>query len=288
MKKILIIGGATASGKSEYAMKIAKKLDGIIINADALQVYKELPILTSQPAKSDIEHKLYGVLSIVDSCSAGIWANMAKSVIDEIITKGKTPVIVGGTGLYIKTLIYGIAEIPSISDKIKANVRNKFEELGKEKFYQELTKIDPLTLEKIRPSDKERMIRAMEVIKETGKSIMTWRLENKKTFFSPDHFEGYFLNPPRKIIYNNCNDRFLKMIDNGALEEVKSIKSLGLSNNSNAKKTLGFKELLAYLENQISKEEATQKAQQKTRNYAKRQITWFKHQLPILNELVDF
>ncbi len=288
MKKILIIGGATASGKSEYALKLAKNLGGAIINADALQVYKELPILTSQPAKNDIEHKLYGVLSIVDSCSAGIWANMAKSVIDEVIAKGKTPIVVGGTGLYIKTLIYGIAEIPNVSDKIKANVKNKFEELGKEKFYQELTKLDPLTLEKIRPSDKERMIRAMEVIKETGKSIMTWRLENKKTFFSPDQFQGYFLNPSRKIIYRNCNERFLKMIDNGALEEVKSIQSLGLSDNSNAKKILGFKELLAYLVDQIPKEDAIQKAQQKTRNYAKRQITWFRHQLPILNELVDF
>lgn len=278
MSRILVISGPTASGKSDLALKFSQFKDIDIINADALQIYQGLPILASQPSDNDknlAPHFLYGCTAYNQNSSVANWLNLVAQVVTESWQKNRLPVIVGGSGMYISKLIEGISEIPEISDEIKNLARQEFEEIGKDEFQKKL-----LALGEANILDKQRMIRAYEVLLQTKKSINFWQAQPKKKLFPQAEFFHINLNPNRQELYKNCDQRFEKMLSSGAIDEVQSLIRLGVNAEMLITKTLGFEEISAFLAGQISRDEVVKIASQKTRNYAKRQLTWFRHQLP--------
>lgn len=279
-KKILIISGPTASGKSALALGIAKELDAVIINADSMQLYKELPILSAQPSKEDfklVDHRLYSVLSNSDDSSVSNWLSLAIKEIDSAFKRAKLPIIVGGTGMYISKLIDGINEVPEIQRETRNYVADIFSNLGAEGVIKELIKLGDEE-EKIEGLDKQRLIRRLEVLSQTGKSLSHWQSLPSKRFYDVGSFIHININPDRDILYNNCNNRLEKMMGAGAMAEVGSLLEGGLDKSSPIIKTIGFLEIKEYLEGRMDKKELMEKSSQKTRNYAKRQLTWFRNQ----------
>ena len=280
MKKAIIISGPTASGKSSLALQMADYGDIAIINADALQVYKGLPILSSQPNAQDQKiapHFLYSYFKAEQSCSVGLWLELVKSTIEEVWQQNKIPLIVGGSGMYISKLIDGISEIPAIDEAIKIEVGELYKNLSHEEFIKNLVLLGE-DFDKLKNLDKQRLTRAYEVIKQTKKSIFWWQNQPTKKIFDSQIFTHINLNPPREQLYKNCNSRFEIMLKSGVLEEVKALISKGLQDNSQITKTLGFLEIKDFLQEKIKRENMIEIASQKTRNYAKRQLTWFRHQ----------
>ena len=280
MGSILIVCGATASGKSAYALDIAQNSDGVIINADAMQVYQELRILTARPTpeqEAGAPHRLYGVISAREKCSVAKWLGMAKAAIDEAITNKKLPVITGGTGLYIKALMEGLSPIPDIPD----SVRSQAEQLWKEQGAAALKDCDAIMTAQLKDADSQRHIRALEVIIATGKSLSYWQNVPRIKPYPDIKFDIKYIDVPRVELYRRCDARFLIMMEEGALEEAKKLHALKLSSDMPATRAVGVRELFLYLEGQYSLEAAVSKVQQSTRNYAKRQVTWFKHQIVI-------
>ncbi|HEU5048327.1 MAG TPA: tRNA (adenosine(37)-N6)-dimethylallyltransferase MiaA [Rickettsiales bacterium] len=278
MHSITIICGATASGKSAYALDIAQNIGGVIINADAMQVYRELDIVTARPTPEQeniAPHLLYGVLSASEKCSAARWLEMAKQAIDETLAKGKIPLITGGTGLYIKTLIEGLSPIPDVPE----NCRKQAEMLWREYGAQALAEHDPEMHARLKLGDMQRHIRALGVWLATGKSLAYWQTIPRERPYPDAVFDIKHVELPRDELYRRCDMRFLSMMENGALEEAKALHALNLSSDMPAARAVGVPELFAYLEGKCTLEEAVSKAQQATRNYAKRQMTWFRHQL---------
>ena len=271
--KIIVISGATASGKSRVAIEVAKIFNGAIINADALQIYRDLPILSAQPTAEnlvEVEHFLYGILPANEKISVGIWLKMVAEIVKKIQQENKIPIIVGGNGMYISRLINGISEIPEIDEKFRLQAQNLYAEIGHEKFQENFgnTKI----------IDKQKLLRACEVFLQTGKKIEFFQQQPPKKAIENQQFIHLNLNPPRQEIYQNCNERFAKMLENNALNEVENyIKNIN-DLSSPIVNTLGFKEILEFLNNKITLDEMRSLASQKTRNYAKRQLTWFRHQ----------
>ena len=271
--KIIVISGATASGKSRVAIEVAKIFNGAIINADALQIYRDLPILSAQPTAEnlvEVEHFLYGILPANEKISVGIWLKMVAEIVKKIQQENKIPIIVGGNGMYISRLINGISEIPEIDEKFRLQAQNLYAEIGHEKFQENFgnTKI----------IDKQKLLRACEVFLQTGKKIEFFQQQPPKKALENQQFIHLNLNPPRQEIYQNCNERFAKMLENNALKEVENyIKNIN-DLSSPVVNTLGFKEILEFLNNKITLDEMRSLASQKTRNYAKRQLTWFRHQ----------
>lgn len=282
-KKIIkVIVGATASGKSQMALSLAEKIGGVIINADSQQVYSDLRILTARPTADDeslCPHRLYGVLSARESCSAGWWLRHAKMEIDWLRAQGKTPIIVGGTGLYIKALTQGIAEIPDIAPEIRTQAISDYEEMGKNAFGARLQTVDPDFFERLKIHDKQRLIRAYEVWLGSGKSLSWWQKQELRPPYNSDEIEIQKIELPREELYRRCNERFMQMLDNGALEEVTQLMAQNLPDNLPIMKTIGVRELSAYLRGELNLEQTIEKCQTATRQYAKRQITWFNHQL---------
>lgn len=277
--KINIICGTTACGKTKYAVELAQKINGEVINADSMQVYFELPILTAQPTreeKQDIAHHLYGYASCASNISVAQWLLLACDKIQEVLAKGKTPILVGGTGMYIKSLVYGIAAIPSIPEEIKQKVRDLINNSGEE-LYELLFQQDPLTAQQLKPGDKQRVGRALEVIMATNKPLAEWQKQKPQLLYPRSDFHLLLLTRPRAFIYENINQRFLDMLDMGALAEVQNVwQKYG---DINYPKAHGLPELIKYLKGEMSMDEAIAKSQQNVRNYAKRQTTWFNHQL---------
>jgi len=283
---IFIIAGPTASGKSARAMEVARETNGVIINCDSQQIYDGLPILSAQPSaedKAEIPHRLYAELHPNDVCSAGNWREIVEPIIQETIKNGQTPVICGGTGLYIKALIDGLSPMPDIPDEVRNAVVAKHEELGAEEFYAELKSRDPIMATRFHVNHKARIIRAMEVLEATGQSLAEWQDLPRIPPPAEWNFKIEKILPDRKTLYERCNERFDWMLENGALEEVEAFNALLQSGKVNdgvpLTKALGFKELRLYLNGEISKEEATETAKTATRRYAKRQVTWFRNQL---------
>ncbi len=283
---IHIVAGPTASGKSAKAMELARSSNGVIINCDSQQIYDSLPILSAQPSdedKAEIPHRLYAELAPNDVCSAGNWRAMVEPIIKEVIEARQTPIICGGTGLYIKALIEGLSPMPDIPDDVRERIVAKYEEMGAEKFYEELEARDPIMAERFHAGHKARIIRAMEVLEATDKSLAKWQEEDRAA--PPAHwkFEIHKILPERQALYERCNQRFVWMVENGALEEVKEfdarLESGEIKDGAPLSKALGFKELRAYLNGEMSKDEAIETAQGITRRYAKRQTTWFRNQL---------
>lgn len=279
---LILIGGPTASGKSAKALEIAERERGTIINADAMQVYAGLPILTSQPGPSDTKlapHELYAIIDPAERFSVGQWLPRARRAIRQALDAGRTPIVIGGTGLYFKALTEGLADIPDIPEDARAAAQQLYAELGPEKFRAELAKLDPGSVERLKPNDKQRLIRAYEVARHTGKPIGSWQKQPSR---APDlpvfNLRRILIMPPREELYATCDKRFLKMMERGALEEVRALLARKLDPGLPAMKILGVRELGAFLNGELTRETAIAKAQQATRNYAKRQMTWFRNQ----------
>lgn len=278
MRSIIIICGATASGKSLHAMDIAKSSRGVIINADAMQVYRELRILTARPTEqqeSEVPHRVYGVISAQEKCSAAKWLQLAKGAIDEAHGNKKIPLIVGGTGLYIKTLMEGLSPIPDVSD----DAQQQASALWKEQGARALKERDTVMSARLKPGDMQRNIRSLAVLLATGKSLAHWQEIPRVKPYPDAVFDIKYVDVPREELYRRCDARFLSMIKSGALEEAKKLKAMHLSSSLPALRAVGVQELFSYLDGKCDLDVATKKAQQATRNYAKRQVTWFKNQL---------
>ena len=274
--KIVLIYGPTASGKSSFAIKLAKKISGEIINADSMQVYKELKVLTARPLKKDynnIKHHLYGFQSVKRKFSTGDWLKLVKEKIENVKKRKKVPILVGGTGLYFKALTDGLVNIPNIPIKFRKNVRYLHKKIGSKKFFSKLVKLDPLTKNFLNSSDTQRAIRAYEVKLFTKKSLYDWFRNTKSEFEKKDFFKIY-IDYPRSKLINRINIRAVKMIENGAIPEVRSFINLKVPQSKTASKAIGIKEIRDYLKKKIEKPDVIEKISIKTRQYAKRQTTW--------------
>ena len=274
--KIILISGPTASGKSSFAIKLAKKVEGEIINADSMQVYKQLKILSARPNLKEyqkIKHHLYGFHDVTKKFSTGDWLKLVIKKIKEVQKRKKTPILVGGTGLYFKALTDGLVKIPNISVKLRNQARSLQKKIGQKKFYEKLLKIDPSSKGKINPTDTQRSIRAYEVKKFTKKSLHDW-FKNTKSNFSESDFFKVYIEYPRKDLIDRINLRTSKMIENGAIKEVKSFIKLIVRKDKIANKAIGVKEIREYLKKQKNLSDTKEKIAIKTRQYAKRQSTW--------------
>ena len=274
--KIILIAGPTASGKSVFAIKLAKKINGEIINADSMQVYKELRILTARPNKNDekkIKHHLYGFQNVKNNFSTGSWLKEAKKKIKQIQKKNKIPILVGGTGLYFKALTDGLVRIPNIPLNFRNKARALQKKIGQKKFYKKLINIDQCAKNIIDPNDTQRTIRAYEVKKYTKKSIIDWFKKTKPTF-DDDIFIKYYIKYPRHELLEKINIRVEQMFKLGAINEVKKFNSLKIGKESSAKKVIGIREICEMIIGNSNLKETKEKIAIKTRQYAKRQTTW--------------
>ena len=276
MQKIILIAGPTGSGKSEIALRLAKKINGEIINADSMQVYKEIKILSARPESySNVSHYLYGNISVKNNFSAGEWLKKVKLNLKKIIKKKKQPIFVGGTGLYFKLLTEGISNIPKIPDSIRTKARKLNAKLGNDEFYDLLIKLDPLIHNRIKKNDTHRLIRAYEVITFTKKSLIDWQKKNKN-YFSNYHFVKIFINPENSFLQKLLRLRLKKMFELGAVDEVKKFLKLKINKSLPANKILGIEEIKKYLDKKIPLEQAFEETFIRTRRYVKRQRTWFR------------
>ena len=281
MKKAIIICGPTASGKSDFAHSIAKKYCGEIVNIDSMQVYKQIPVITASPSKAlklELPYHLYNFLNIDQEFSVIKYINLAVDKIREISQKGSIPVIVGGTGLYINALLFGYNEIPKISDDIKQFSLALYEKIGHIEFVNLFKNMDPIAALRLNHNDTQRIVRAFEVFKQTGKSIVSFQENNNIIPLPEFDFKVIFLSPERNFLYQICNERLSDIFANGAIEEVIEMKK-NFDNVVSIKKALGLLEIMAYLDGKISLSEVINITQNKTRQYAKRQVTWFKNQI---------
>jgi tRNA dimethylallyltransferase len=279
--KIILISGPTASGKSNFAIKLAKKIRGEIINADSMQVYKELRILTARPIKKEyqkIKHHLYGFQSVKKKFSTGKWLKLVTEKINIIKKRKNIPILVGGTGLYFKALTDGLVKIPNIPIKFRNKIRNLQKKLGQKKFYKQLIKLDPLINEKINSTDVQRSIRAYEVKSYTKKSLVDW-FKNTKSKFTNDDFIKIYIDFPRQDLIDNISTRVDQMLKQGAITEVKKFLKLKVSKDKTSNKVIGINEIKDFLNKKSDLNEIKEKITTKTRQYAKRQSTWARGQM---------
>jgi len=279
--KIILIFGPTASGKSSFATKVAKKINGEIVNADSMQVYKQLNILTARPKKKDqenIKHHLYGFQSVTKNFSTGAWLKLVERKIKEIKKKNKVPILVGGTGLYFKSIIQGLVKIPNIPLRFRNEVRLMQKRKGQKKFYQNLIKIDPLVKNLINPNDVQRTIRAFEIKKFTKKSITQW-FKRTKILFNPTSFVKIYIDFPREELVKRIKKRVDKMFKEGAILEVKKFNRLKIKKDNSSKKVIGVEEIGKLINGELNLIEAKERILIKTRQYAKRQTTWARGQM---------
>jgi tRNA dimethylallyltransferase len=289
-QRIIVIGGPTASGKSWVARELAQTLGGVVINADSMQVYAELPILTAQPdalATAEVPHRLYGVMSVRESCSAGRWAELAWREIDAAAGAGLLPIVAGGTGLYLRTLMRGLAPVPEIPADIRETTRALLQEQGPGALHARLEARDPMAAARIRPSDRQRLARAWEVLEATGRSLLAWQAEGSAPRPGGE-FVTVVLNPERRSLYAAIDRRFSAMVDSGALAEARALAGMALPEEAPALKALGLRELMDHLAGRADLAAAIAAAQQASRRYAKRQMTWFRNQAKEANFISDY
>ena len=274
--KIILIYGPTASGKSKFAVKFAKKINGEIINADSMQIYKELRILSARPSFKDyqkIKHHLYGFQSVKKNFSTGQWLKLAKQKIAEIKKRNKIPILVGGTGLYFKSLTEGMVNIPNIPIQFRKKIRLLHKKLGPKNFFLKLIQIDPLVKKNINPLDTQRCIRAYEIKLFTKKSIYSW-FKNTKSDYEQKDFYKIYIDFPRDDLIKKINLRSREMIKKGAISEVKKFIALKISKDKSVNKAIGISEVKDYLHKKTEIDDLVEKISIKTRQYAKRQSTW--------------
>ena len=286
-KKIILLAGPTASGKSKLAFHLAKKLNGEIINADSMQIYKEFSILSSRPSRhviKKIKHHLYGTVSVKRYFSAGDWLKEAKKKVNLCLNNKKLPIIVGGTGLYFNTITKGISKIPDIDIKTRKNVRVLFKKLGYKKFYEKLLELDPKVKNKISSKDSQRMQRAFEVKLKTKKSLFDWFAKTKSDFLDFD-LRKIFIDIPRIDLLPNISKRTELMFKENCLKEVKKFNTMRLNKSLSANKLIGVQEINQFIKENISLNECKELINIKTRQYAKRQNTWARGHMKNWNKL---
>jgi tRNA dimethylallyltransferase len=276
---VALIAGPTASGKSALALQLAVQSGGVIVNADSAQIYRNLPILSAAPSadeRDQVEHRLYGELDGSTACSAADWAEMAKREIASIHSAGRLPILVGGTGLYLRTLLDGIAPVPAIDPAIREDIRNAAVDHNRSR----LAKLDPAAAEKLNPADTTRIARALEVVLSTGRPLNDWQQQREGGISDQVELRPLVLLPPRDWLYGRCDDRFVQMVEAGAAEEVRALIDGDLNPALPVMRAIGVREIAAWLLGEITRDEAIAAGQQATRRYAKRQYTWFAHQPP--------
>ena len=287
LKKIILLAGPTASGKSKLAIHLAKKINGEIINADSMQIYKEFSILSSRPRKSEtkkIKHHLYGIISVKKYFSAGDWLREVKKKVNYCLKNKKIPIIVGGTGLYFNTITKGISKIPDIDIKTRNNVRALFNKLGPKKFYEKLLKLDPKIEGKILPSDSQRTQRAYEVKLKTKRSLFDWFAKTKSEFLD-FNLKKIFIDIPRDHLLKRISKRTELMFREKCVSEVRNFNKLKINKSLSANKLIGVDEINQYLKGMISLDKCRELIDIKTRQYAKRQNTWARGHMKNWNKL---
>ena len=274
-----LIAGPTASGKSSLALALAERTGGVIVNADSAQLYADLSVVSAAPSPADVvraEHRLYGVRDGADSCSAADWAELAKAEIAELHSQGRLPILVGGTGLYLRTLLDGIAPIPPTDPAVRAEVRSHVVEDN----VAALTVLDPAAAARLHPSDTTRIARALEVVRSTGRPIAEWQAEREGGIGGSVTLRPLILLPPRDWLYARCDERFATMLHGGAIEEVEALLARRLDPALPVMRAIGVSEIAAYIRGGASREQTLVAGAQATRRYAKRQYTWFANQPP--------
>ena len=281
--KAVLIAGPTASGKSLLALELAERTGGIIINADSMQVYRDLRIITARPTPAEearVAHRLYGHVPARERYSVGRWLTDISPIIAEARRESSTVIVAGGTGLYFKALTEGLATVPPVPAEIREDVRVRLERDGVEALHTELARRDPQSAERLKPRDRTRIARALEVVEATGRALSDWHRDGLPPLLSPGTFNALFLEPDRDPLYARIDARFNDMLDNGALAEVAALAARQLDPLLPAMKAHGVPTLIRHLRGEITLQEASVIGRAHTRHYAKRQFTWFRHQLP--------
>jgi tRNA dimethylallyltransferase len=282
-KRAVLIAGPTASGKSALALELAQRLGGTVMNADSMQVYRDLRIITARPSPAEearVPHLLYGHVDAAENYSVGRWCVDAGAALAEVERAGRLPIMVGGTGLYFKTLTRGLAAVPPIPAAIRATVRERLAAEGSAPLYAELGERDPATAQRLMPGDRSRVTRALEVVLATGRSLTDWHAEGMRPALDPDAAVKIFLDVERAELYRRIDARFDAMLAAGALDEVRALGARGLDATLPAMKAHGVPWLIRHLKGEIDLAAAAEEGKRDTRRYTKRQATWFRHQLP--------
>ncbi len=279
----MLIAGPTASGKSALAIRIARAIGGTVVNADSMQVYRDLRALTARPTadeEADVPHRLYGHVDAAVNYSAGAYVTDAAQILAEARAAGRVPVFVGGTGLYFKALTQGLSAIPVIPDEVRDGVRQRLETEGVQALHATLAARDPASAERLSPRDRSRVARALEVVEATGRTLGDWHSETLPPLLPAGGYDAVFLDPDRDELYTRIDSRFGAMLDAGALDEVAALRDRHLDPLLPAMKAHGVPALIRHLNGEIGLDEAAAVGRADTRHYAKRQFTWFRHQLP--------
>jgi len=281
--KAVLIAGPTASGKSALALDLAEAAGGTVINTDSMQVYRDLRVLTARPMVDEearVPHRLYGHVDASVNYSAGAWVKDASAVLADVQASGRLPIFVGGTGLYFKALTRGLSNVPPVPDAVREAIRQRLERNGPEALHEELAQRDPEAAARLKPRDRVRIARALEVVEATGRPLAEWHAHGLPPLLPPQGVVALFLAPDRKEVYERIDSRFESMMDRGALEEAGALGHRNLDPLLPAMKAHGVPALIRHLAGDLSREEAIAIGQIDTRHYAKRQFTWFRHQLP--------
>ena len=279
----MLIAGPTASGKSALALALAEAHNGVILNADSMQVYRDLRVITARPTPQEearVPHRLYGHVDAAVNFSAGAWVADAATALAEVRAQGRLPIFAGGSGLYFKALTRGLSAVPPISPQMREDVRARLERDGVEALHAQLMQRDPASAERLKPRDRTRIARALEVIEATGRSLTDWHRDGLPPLLPPGQFTAVFLTPERDELYARIDARFDAMLKAGALDEVAALASRKLDCLLPAMKAHGVPALILHLDGEITLEQAAMIGRADTRHYAKRQFTWFRHQLP--------
>jgi len=294
--KIVVISGPTASGKTDYSISFAKQNNGIIINADSMQIYKGLPILSTQPTIDDIksiQHLLFSYFEPYQICNVGLWLKLVKEKIDYCFENNKVPIVVGGTGMYISKLISGISQIPEVDQTIRDEVTKLYEKIGYDEFRKQCSLVDENYINKLNLNDKQRLMRFLEIYKATGYSIKYFLDKGNKEIYPKDRFFHINININREILYKRCEYRFKKMVENKiVIDEIKNFmnKYSNIIDNINEysiSKTIGLKDGIKYINNEITFDQFVNNSIKLTKNYAKRQYTWFNNQFDRFDLIID-
>jgi tRNA dimethylallyltransferase len=291
MAGLIVIAGPTASGKSALALRLCEALGGTIINADSMQLYRDLRILTARPAAADEArgpHRLYGVLNAKDPASVGRWLELAGAAIAEAGAAGRPAIVVGGTGLYLHALLHGLAPVPEIPAAVRSAARARGAAVGGAALHADLARIDPVMAARLRPTDRQRLLRAYEVVLATGRSLAAWQEAAPRRVELPERRLGIALLPPRAALDERIRVRLHAMIEQGALAELERLRQRALDPGLPLMKAVAVRELLAHLEGQCDLDTAFERAIVQTRRYAKRQSTWLRHRLRELRPLEAF
>ncbi len=275
----ILIAGPTASGKSAYAIKQAQKHNGIIINTDSMQIYRELRVLTARPSKeeeAEAPHALYGTIPGKIHYSVGHWVEDIKKILEDCKNKKRLPIFTGGTGLYFSALLKGLSPVPEIPEEIRNYWRQKAKRVNINELHETLKKRDPIMAQQLNEMDTQRITRALEVIDATDTSLAEWQKQQGTPLLKTENLEKYVIAPEREILYERCNSRFDTMVREGALEEVKALLNHNLDEALPIMRALGVKPFTQYLTHQISLDQAIEQSKQDTRRYAKRQMTWLR------------